>query len=253
MLCFCFCNGELLLKKESGDTYFIPEEGELPSSLVDGAITHDVVFHDEKVKAFCLTASYQGDDFVMMPLRQSWHHLSREHYDAAGKCAEILHWDKNTHYCGICGSRMEWHTDISKRCQHCGNEIWPSLSIAVIVRITRGDEILLVHAKNFKRDFYGLVAGFVETAENLEEAVVREVREEVGLEITNLRYFTSQPWPYPCGLMVGFTAEYLSGEVRLQEEELSKGAWFHRNNLPNIPEKLSIARRLIDDWLTPSS
>ncbi len=146
---------------------------------------------------------------------------------------------------------MRFHTDISKRCSECGKEVWPQLSTAVIVLIHRGpDEVLLVHARNFKTDFFGLVAGFVETGETLEEAVCREVSEETGLTIKNIRYFGSQPWPYPCGLMVGFHADYAAGEIHLQRSELSKGAWFHRDHLPHIPEKLSIARRLIDDWLS---
>ena len=129
------------------------------------------------------------------------------------------------------------------------DEVGPQLATAVIVLIYKGDEVLLVHAKNFKGNFYGLIAGFVETGESLEEAVVREVREETGLEIDSLRYFGSQPWPYPIGLMVGFTARYKGGNLRLQEEELSEGGWFHRNKLPQIPEKLSLARKLIDHWL----
>jgi NAD+ diphosphatase len=145
---------------------------------------------------------------------------------------------------------MRMDTDISKKCTHCGKEIWPQLATAVIVLIHRGpDEVLLVHARNFRTDFYGLVAGFVETGETLEEAVHREVREETGIKITNLRYFGSQPWPYPCGLMVGFHADYVEGEIHLQRSELSGGAWFTKDNLPTIPEKLSIARKLIDDWL----
>ena len=127
--------------------------------------------------------------------------------------------------------------------------MWPQLAPAVIVLIHRGDEVLLVHAKNFKADFYGLVAGFVETGETLEEAVHREVMEETGIKIKNVTYFSSQPWPYPSGLMVGFNADYVSGELRLQRSELSKGGWFSKNNLPTIPEKLSIARMLIDAWL----
>ena len=127
--------------------------------------------------------------------------------------------------------------------------MWPTVATAIIVLIHRGDEVLLVHARNFKGNFYGLVAGFVETGETLEEAVHREVMEETGLTITNLRYFGSQPWPYPSGLMVGFTADYVSGDIHLQREELSRGAWFKKDNLPEIPEKLSIARQILDDWL----
>ena len=123
------------------------------------------------------------------------------------------------------------------------------MATAVIVLVSRGDEVLLVHAKNFRGDFYGLVAGFVETGETLEEAVCREVMEETGLTIKNLHYYGSQPWPYPCGLMVGFLAEYDNGDIHLQRSELSRGAWFNRHHLPQIPEKLSIARQIIDYWL----
>ena len=144
---------------------------------------------------------------------------------------------------------MRMHTEISKRCECCGKEVWPQLATAVICLISRGEEVLLVHARDFKRDFYGLVAGFVETGETLEEAVEREVREETGLTINNIRYFASQPWPYPCGLMVGFFADYVSGEIHLQKSELSRGGWFRYDALPNIPEKLSIARRLLDYWV----
>jgi NAD+ diphosphatase len=140
-------------------------------------------------------------------------------------------------------------TDISKKCTQCGKEVWPQLAIAVIVLIHKGDEVLLVNARNFRTHFYGLVAGFVETGETLEEAVHREVKEETGIKITNLRYFSSQPWPYPCGLMVGFNADYVEGEIHLQRSELAKGGWFRKDNLPTIPEKLSIARKLIDAWL----
>ena len=144
---------------------------------------------------------------------------------------------------------MRWQTDISKQCPECGKEWWPSLAVAIIVRITRGDEILLVHARNFRGPHYGLVAGFVETGETLEEAVRREVWEETRLHIRNLRYFGSQPWPFPCGLMVGFTADYAEGEIQLQREELGGGGWFRRDCMPQIPDRASIARRLIDDWV----
>lgn len=123
------------------------------------------------------------------------------------------------------------------------------LNTAIIVLVHKGEEALLVKAKSFRRDFYGLVAGFVETGESLEECVRREVHEETGLTITNIRYFGSQPWPYPMGLMVGFHADYESGDIALIDGELREAAFFRRDNLPTIPEKLSMARMLIDSWV----
>lgn len=188
--------------------------------------------------------------YVTMGLRETWNVLPHALYNTAGKGAELLYWDSNTRYCGVCGAPMKRNTIISKQCTHCGKEVWPQVSPAIIVRIRRGDDILLVHAKNFRRsEMYGLVAGFVETGETLEQCVKREVMEEVGLAIKNIRYFGSQPWPYPCGIMIGFTADYEAGELHLQEEELSKAGWFNRKNLPPIPDKMSIARRLIDNYI----
>ena len=193
-------------------------------------------------------------DLQMMGLRQTFDILSPEMYRLAGKCAELVYWDQNSKYCGCCGAPMKWHTEISKHCTECGKELWPQLATAIIVRVTRGDsEILLVHAHSFRTGYYGLVAGFVETGETLEDCVRREVWEETHLCIKNIRYFASQPWPYPAGLMVGFTAEYESGEVVLQRSELGSGGWFRRDNLPEIPNRSSLARWLIDDWMGSDS
>lgn len=191
----------------------------------------------------------ESSQYEMCTLRTSYYKLPHDLYLKAGKCQELIYWDANTKYCGACGAPMEMHTDISKRCTRCNKEVWPHIATAIIVLIHRGDEVLLVHAKNFKSDFYGLVAGFVETGETLEEAVHREVMEETGITIKNLTYFGSQPWPYPSGLMIGFNADYVSGDIRLQHSELTKGDWFTKDNLPQIPEKLSIARMIIDNWL----
>ena len=244
---FIFCQDELLLRK-TPDGFLIPEtDGEPPVEVKPW--THIMnVAGDKAYSIDQLVTDQEG--YEMMGLRKSYNVLPYDDYLKAGKCRELLYWDQNTRFCGVCGAPMRMDTDISKKCTHCGKEVWPQLATAVIVLIHRGpDEVLLVHARNFRTDFYGLVAGFVETGETLEEAVHREVREETGIKITNLRYFGSQPWPYPCGLMVGFHADYVEGEIHLQRSELSKGAWFTKDNLPQIPEKLSIARKLIDDWL----
>lgn len=262
-LYFAFCHDDLLLVRLPDGTYTVPSGSEPPTALK--AWTHvldvnspggwkvktyaldnipDIVLHKDSKNLTPGTLSYE-----MCPLRQSYYKLSYSLYLTAGKCHELLYWDMNTRFCGVCGGQMRMSTEISKKCTECGKEIWPQLAPAVIVRIAREDKILMVRARNFRGDFYGLVAGFVETGETLEEAVVRETQEETGLSIKNIKYFGSQPWPYPSGLMVGFTADYAGGEIHLQRSELSTAAWFDKNHLPQLPEKLSIARMLVDDWL----
>lgn len=256
---FIFCKDDLMLERQADGTYTIPLQEEPPIEVKPWTTILNITPLDNiEVKAYSidvpptpqhLTLSTQHS-YEMCPLRQSYYKLAYPLYLKAGKCAELLYWDRNTKFCGVCGGQMHFHTDISKRCEMCGKEVWPQLATAVIVLIHRGkDEILLARGRNFRSDFYGLIAGFVETGETLEEAVKREVMEETGLTIKNIRYFDSQPWPYPSGLMVGFTADYESGELHVQREELQKAGWFKRTNLPKLPEKLSIARRLIDNWL----
>lgn len=249
---FVFCQSDLLLEKTGDETFTIPCGDNPPTET--RAWTKQMVItmpSGEKVTTYAIDAPVTDNpQFEMCPLRQSYYKLSREEYICAGKCHEIVYWDKTTKYCGVCGGPMKLHTEISKRCTECGKEVWPQVSTAVIALIHKGpDEVLLVRAKNFRTNFYGLVAGFVETGETLEEAIAREALEETGIKIKNIRYFGSQSWPYPCGLMVGFNADYESGTIHLQESEIAKGAWFNRNSLPTLPEKLSIARMLIDDWL----
>ena len=249
---FVFCKDDLMLQRQTDGTYTIPLQEEPPTEIKPWTTILNITpLDDIEVKAYSIdTPITDHPTYEMCPLRQSYYKLSQPLYLKAGKCAELLYWDRNTKFCGICGGHMHFHTNISKRCEMCGKEVWPQLATAVIVLIRRGkDEILLARARNFRSDFFGLIAGFVETGETLEEAVKREVMEETGIRIKNIRYFASQPWPYPSGLMVGFTADYESGEIHVQREELQKAGWFHRTNLPKLPEKLSIARRLIDHWL----
>ena len=216
-------------------------------------VEHDALrLYDETDEVIC----YMGeclretlpDGYAWMDLRESYYHLPEVEYRMAGKASELLYFDHQHGYCGICGAPMEWASSISKRCTCCGEEIWPKLNTAIIVLVHRGEEALLVKAKNFRRDYYGLVAGFVETGESLEECVAREVCEETGLRVANIRYFGSQPWPYPLGLMIGFHADYVEGDIALLDGELKTAAFFRRDNIPAIPGKMSMARMLIDDW-----
>ena len=247
-LYFAFCQGDILLTADGR----IPE-GQPPVEFQPWEKVTRIENEGLTAHIYRLDRPVTGrNDLKMMGLRQTFGLLSAEMYQLAGKCAELVYWDQNSRYCGCCGAPMKWHTEISKHCTECGKELWPQLQTAIIVRVTRGEEVLLVHANNFRGNHYGLVAGFVETGESLEECVEREVWEETHLRVKNIRYFASQPWPYPAGLMVGFTAEYESGELQLQRSELGDGGWFRRDNMPEIPNRSSLARLLIDDWVAPS-
>lgn len=249
---FVFYKDRLLIDLVDG-FYHVPCCKEPPMEIPVGSTVQTVgMWNDLECKAYSVNTPINGTKSpgrVMESLRTTFEMLPLKEYKWAGKASQILNWDVNTKYCPHCGEPMHQISPIGKKCPVCRQEFYPIISPAVIVRITRGDEILLVHARNFKADYYGLIAGFLEPGESLEECVYREVCEETQLKIKNLEYFGSQSWPYPSGIMVGYTAEYESGELTLQNAELSKGGWFRKDNLPMIPKKLSLARKLIDDWL----
>lgn len=240
-----FCDENLALTQ----TNDIPQSDTCPVKVEPWIHRFVLATEYETATAICLDTPCLPEGLHWEHLRMTFDILSAPLYRLAGKARELIYWNETTRFCGMCGAPTKFHTDISKRCTECGKEIWPALQTAIIVRITRGNEILLVQSRKFKRDYYGLVAGFVETGETLEECVRREVKEETGLEITAPVYFASQSWPYPSGLMIGFTAGYAGGELHLQRKELRKGGWFTRRNLPEIPGQVSLARQLIDDWL----
>lgn len=249
---FVFNSGQVLIEKHT-DGYHIPFGAQPPVPIPIGSTVHSIgTINNLPAKTYLIHTPVTGDESspcMMKDLRASFDVLPLNEYKMAGKASQILNWDKNSRYCPMCGVPTTQISPIAKRCPECRQEFYPRISPAVIVLIKKGDSILLVHARNFRGTFKGLVAGFLEPGETLEECVHREVMEETGLCICNLKYFGSQPWPYPSGIMIGYTAEYESGNIKLQEEELSAGAFYTRDNLPEIPKKLSIARRLIDAWI----
>ena len=249
---FVFYKDQVLLEQQA-DGYHIPCGQEPPVKVPVGSTIHYIgEMQGIPCKTYNLHTPISGEEAPerqMTGLRASYDLLPFEEYTMAGKAFEILNWDQNTRYCPSCGVPTYKISDIGKKCPQCRQEFYPHISPAIIVRITKGDSVLMVRAKNFRGTYYGLVAGFLEAGETLEECVHREVMEETGICIKNLKYFGSQPWPYPSGVMIGFTADYESGEIKLQEEELCAGAFFTRENLPELPGKLSLARKLMDDWL----
>jgi NAD+ diphosphatase len=165
-----------------------------------------------------------------------------------------MEWDRTHQFCGRCGAPMERvPNERAKKCTVCGLTNYPRLSPAIIIAVTRMIEgekrILLARNHRFPAGRYSVLAGFVEPGESLEECAAREVMEEVGIEIGNIRYFGSQPWPFPNSLMLGFTADYQVGDFHLEDAEIAEAGWFSANNLPNLPQKPSIARQLIDAFV----
>lgn len=168
----------------------------------------------------------------------------------ACRAVQLVRFFTLTKYCGYCGSRTYIKTDeVAKICTSCKKIVFPKLSPAVIVRITDGSRILLSRSPHFPKNMYSVQAGFVEAGESLETAVCREVREEIGIEISNIKYFGSQPWPFPDSLMIGFTAEYAGGEIMPDGFEIEDAGWYTHENLPQLPGPDSIASALILSWI----
>ena len=186
-------------------------------------------------------------DMQWVKLRELYGRLEDGLFAIGGRAMQIVEWDRTHQYCGCCATPTFYSTqERAKRCSNCGLVNYPRLSPAVIVLISRGEEVLLAKAPRFPAGMYSILAGFVEPGESLEDTIVREVREEVGVEVADIRYFGSQPWPYPNSLMIGFTAGYTGGEIMIDQQEIIEAGWFHKQNLPLIPPPLSIARKMID-------
>jgi NAD+ diphosphatase len=245
---FLFREHRVLLKYE-GEGYNIPRTADVQTfepapkeamflGFLEGAPCYVAELNDE-------TAVLNG--FALTGLRQLFAGSGEDVVRAAGTANQLRHWQRNHKYCGQCGARTEDKADErAKICPRCGLANYPRLSPAVIVAVIRDNRILLAHSPRFPGNFYSVLAGFVEPGETLEECVRREIFEEVGIAVKHIRYFGSQPWPFPDSLMLAFTAEYAGGEIRVDNEEVTDAGWYPPGNLPKIPPRISIARRLID-------
>jgi NAD+ diphosphatase len=184
---------------------------------------------------------------VLMPVRSFFSLAGAEAIFLASRATQLLDWQKNNRYCGKCGAPTAIKpVQFVMMCSSCGFFVYPRISPATMVLISRGDEILLARSARFKPGVFSALAGFVEAGETLEQCAKREVLEEVGIEITNLRYFGSQSWPFPDSLMVAFLADYAGGVINPDPLEIEDAKWFLRSALPALPEPVSIARQLID-------
>ena len=173
----------------------------------------------------------------------------------ASRQVELEEWRLDNRFCGRCGAAMKPHDNPAERafvCPACGYAAYPKIAPAVIALVTKCDKVLLQRNTHYKGVVWSLVAGFVDAGESLEDAVRREIREEASIEVKDIRYFGSQTWPFPSNIMIGFRAEYDSGELTPDGEEVVESGWFDRDHLPEIPRPGSIARAMLDAWVDSS-
>jgi NAD+ diphosphatase len=241
-IALCFRGSELLVH-ENGETIANTEAA--AQTLVIGRWRDStvVVCKANKDEAAPSGARWAG-------LRSLFGVLPDELVAVASLGNQLLEWDRTHTFCGACATPTVRETnERARRCPSCGLSAYPRISPAMMCLVTRGKQILLARNVNFPAGRYSALAGFLEAGENIEDAVHREVREEVGIEVKNLRYFASQSWPFPNSLMIAFTAEYAGGELTPNGHEIAEADWFDAAHLPQLPPRVSIARALIDDTL----
>ncbi len=260
-LAFVFSGTEMLVKNE-----LVPVIDEVSSFLNENGIDPDSggryfgTIGAKNCYAFNLPAGFDTDGFETMAgdgygeqqfvlLRRYIAELDKVICEAAGYASHLLHWDRNSIFCGYCGAKNNWHEhECAKKCPECGNIQFPKISPAIIILIQKGNDILLAHNRRFPEGRYSVLAGFMEMGETIEQTAIREVREECGIEIGNIRYIASQSWPFPDSLMLGLSAEWKSGEIVPDGREIEHAGWYNPGNFPSIPGPGTIARLLIDKY-----
>lgn len=248
---FAFQNGKLLMlsdaqgpmvpQLENFDQLAIPYRSRHFLGHINGQPCFAVELDDEHSPA---------EPFFLQDMRRLAMELGEELFMLAGRALQVIQWDRDHQFCGRCGSPTKNHdAERTKVCTNCGHSSYPRISPCVIVLVTRGDEILLGRSPNWPLNMYSTLAGFVEPGETVEQAVHREIFEEVGISVKNLEYLASQPWPFPHSLMIGFHAEFNAGQIKVDGVEISEAGWFKLDQLPRIPPVGSISRQLIENYI----
>jgi NAD+ diphosphatase len=247
-LWFVFREDKILVRLGEGHAE-VPHAAALESFSLKPVRTHYIGRLNGKTcySAEVATGAEVPEGMHFESLRQLFGLLDEDMFWVSARAIQIVAWDKTHQYCGMCGEPTKTVAEErAKLCPRCGLKNYPRLSPAVITAVLRGNQILLARAHRFPIELYSVIAGFVEPGETLEEGVRREVKEETGIEVKNIGYFGSQPWPFPNSLMIAFTAEYAGGTITIDEKEIADAGWFTSGDLPRIPDRISIARRLID-------
>jgi NAD+ diphosphatase len=248
-LWFVFRRAELLVSAAAPCAPSVPRAAHLQALGLAAASVH---YLGRFAAEHCFAADVGGEctapeGWTFLGLRALFSLLDDALLALAGRALQIVEWDRTHLYCGACGGRTAARLEErSRECRDCGLVVYPRLAPVTMCLVRRGRELLLARSPRFPPGVYSAVAGFVEPGETLEQCVQREVREEVGVHVKNLRYFASQPWPFPHSLMIAFFADYAGGELRVDGVEIESAAWFATGKLPKLPATISVARKLID-------
>jgi NAD+ diphosphatase len=250
---YIFKENKLMVVKDN-EKYHVPRRDTIDGLNID-LINFQCIGAYDKCNCFCgeITDNVDSNSIDFVDLRTYSKHVDEETYLLSSKALLLLNWLKSNQYCGRCGSKMEKKEDGNDRamvCPNCDNVVWPKTAPAIIVAVTKGDKLLLAHNKQFPEGMYSVLAGFVELGETFEQCVKREVFEETGIKVKNIKYFGSQPWPFPNSMMIGYTAEYLEGEIREDKDEIIHADWFSKEEIPGkYRQSISIGSRLIEWFL----
>ncbi|HJV59681.1 MAG TPA: NAD(+) diphosphatase [Albitalea sp.] len=240
---FVFVEGRLLLP-EADQAVLMPQ----PAEAFGSPEPRHYLGRLDALDCWTFTLEAAPAGWRALPLRAAMMQLPEPLMALAGRAAQVLEWDRAHRFCGVCGAPTEPHaSDRARACPRCGHVAYPRLSPAMMALVWRGRELLLARSPHYAPGMYSALAGFVEAGESIEECVLREVDEEVGVQVRNLRYYGSQSWPFPHSLMVAFTAEWQGGEIVPQPGEIEDAGWFDIDALPGVPPRFSIAGHLIRD------
>ncbi|KUG20911.1 nadh pyrophosphatase [hydrocarbon metagenome] len=245
--------------KGSTPTIFQAAFPDLPGELKRDELTRDARYLGHRGAVACYAVEVPGDlplpeGLAYSGVRELAGLVPDGELAVAALAVQIVDYDRTTRFCGRCGAATEpVRTERAKICPSCHRIAYPRLSPAIIVLVRKGGSILMVRGGGAAPGRYSLVAGFVEPGETIEDAVRREVREEAGIAIKNIRYCASEPWPFPDSLMLGFVADYDGGDIAPDGVEIESAVWFDRDHLPVLPPQLSLTRALIDDWIAASA
>jgi NAD+ diphosphatase len=242
--CLAFFEGKLLLPE--GDELDLPPLA--PQVLHAPAQVRHYLGQLGGLDCWALRIAEPPPGWRSVPLRTAMMKMPAPLSAVAGRASQILEWDRSHRFCGVCGTPTDLHaSDRARSCPACRTTVYPRVTPAMMALVWRDRELLLARSPHYTAGMFSALAGFVEAGESLEDCVHREVAEEVSVQVTDLRYFGSQSWPFPSSLMVAYTARWVSGEIVPQAGEIEAAAWFGIDELPAIPPRFSISGHLIRD------